>query len=114
MHSIYVQRLITSISDILNNKESLPFNENILSDYVNSKIPLLQPDFSLGYINDDQVLKLLSTLYVNKSSGKDNLGPRILKLCAPIIYKAKKKYRGMFETQKVRRYDKFRKEWSQH
>ena len=28
--------------------------------------------------------------------------------------KAKKKYRGMFETQKVRRHDKFRKEWSQH
>ena len=27
---------------------------------------------------------------------------------------AKKKYRGMFETQKVRRHDKFRKEWSQH
>ena len=24
------------------------------------------------------------------------------------------KYRGMFETQKVRRHDKFRKEWSQH
>ena len=27
---------------------------------------------------------------------------------------AKYKYRGMFETQKVRRHDKFRKEWSQH
>ena len=27
---------------------------------------------------------------------------------------AKKKYRGMFETQKVRRHDKFGKGWSQH
>ena len=78
---------ITGISDILKNKESLPFNENVLSDYVNSKIPLLQSDFTLDYINDDQVLRLLSTLNVNKSSGTDNLGPRILKLCAPIIYK---------------------------
>ena len=31
-----------------------------------------------------------------------------------ICLKAKLKYRGMFETQKVRRHDKFRKEWSQH
>ena len=30
------------------------------------------------------------------------------------IEEAKQKYRGMFETQKVRRHDKFRKEWSQH
>ena len=29
-------------------------------------------------------------------------------------FKANEKYRGMFETQKVRRHDKFRKEWSQH
>ena len=28
--------------------------------------------------------------------------------------KAKKKYRGMFETQKARRHNKFRNEWSQH
>ena len=28
--------------------------------------------------------------------------------------KAKYKYRGMIETQKVRRQDKFRNEWSQH
>ena len=78
---------ITNLSEILKNKESLPFDEKVLSDYVNSKIPLIQPDFTLGYIHDDQVLKLLSTLNVNKSSGTDNLGPRILKLCAPIIYK---------------------------
>ena len=78
---------ITNLSDILKNKDSLPFDEKVLSNYVNSKIPLLQPDFTLGYINDDQVLKLLSTLNVSKSSGTDNLGPRILKLCAPIIYK---------------------------
>ena len=42
---------ITNLSDILQNKESLPFNEKVLSNYVNSKIPLLQPDFTLGYIN---------------------------------------------------------------
>ena len=30
------------------------------------------------------------------------------------FYEAKYKYQGMFETQKVRRHDKFRKEWSQH
>ena len=30
------------------------------------------------------------------------------------VLEAKLKYRGMFETQKVRRHDKFRKEWSQH
>ena len=31
-----------------------------------------------------------------------------------LLLKAKQKYRGMFETQKVRKHDKFRKEWSQH
>ena len=31
-----------------------------------------------------------------------------------VLYQGKWKYRGMFETQKVRRHDKFRKEWSQH
>ena len=72
----------------IKNKESLPFNEKVFfSDYVNSKIPLIQDAFTRGYIHDDQVLKLLLTLNVNKSSGTDNLGPRILKLCAPIIYK---------------------------
>ena len=55
---------ITNLSEILKNKESLPFDEKVLSDYVNSKIPLIQPDFTLGYIHDDQVLKLLSTLKV--------------------------------------------------
>ena len=30
------------------------------------------------------------------------------------MYKAKEKYQGMFETQKVRRHDKLRKEWSQY
>ena len=44
-----------------------------------------------------------------------------LKMCAikplkpsKIWLKAKQNYRGMFETQKVRRHDKFRKEWSRH
>ena len=78
---------ISNLSETLKNNESLPFDEKVLSDYVNSKIPLLQPNFTIGYIHDDQVLKLLSSLNVNKSSGTDNLGPRILKLCAPIIYK---------------------------
>ena len=31
---------ITNLSDILKNKESLPFDEKVLSNYVNSKIPL--------------------------------------------------------------------------
>ena len=30
-----------------------------------------------------------------------------------VMYKAKYKYRGIFETQKVRWHDRFRKEWSQ-
>ena len=78
---------ISNLSETLKNNESLPFDEKVLSDYVNSKIPLLQPNFTIGYIHDDQVLRLLSSLNVNKSSGTDNLGPRILKLCAPIFYK---------------------------
>ena len=31
-----------------------------------------------------------------------------------LIAKSKIEVPGMFETQKVRRHDKFRKEWSQH
>ena len=31
-----------------------------------------------------------------------------------MMWEAEYKYRGMFKTQKVRRHDKFGKEWSQH
>ena len=31
-----------------------------------------------------------------------------------VLIRTKEKYRGMFETQKVRKQDKFRRDWSQH
>ena len=79
---------ITNLSKVLVNEESIPFHAKSLSDYVNSKIPLNNPSFNIDYIQEDAVLKLLLNLNVNKSSGKDHLGPRILKLSAPFIYKA--------------------------
>ena len=66
----------------------MPLNTNLLSSYVNSKISSNQPEFKIDFIQEDEVLKLLLKLNVNKSSGTDNLGPRILKLSAPTIYKA--------------------------
>ena len=49
------------------NKESLPFDEKVLSNYVNSKIPLLQPDFTLGYINNSGTDKLEMDIFPNLS-----------------------------------------------
>ena len=79
---------ITNLSKFLANKDTLPLNTNLLSSYVNSKIPTNQPEFNLDFIQEDEVLKLLLMLNVNKSSGTDTLGPRIIRLSAPIIYKA--------------------------
>ena len=79
---------ITNLSKSLANEDTLPLNSNLLSSYVNSKIPTNQPEFNLDFIQEDEVLKLLLMLNVNKSSGTDTLGPRIIRLSAPIIYKA--------------------------
>ena len=51
-----------------------------------TKSPLLNK-FKISPIEEDKVFKLLSKLNISKASGSDTLGPRLLKLATPVIYK---------------------------
>ena len=57
-----------------------------LSNYIENKIPMTHR-FRISPIEEDQVFKLLSKLNISKASGIDTLGPRLLKIAAPMIYK---------------------------
>ena len=61
-----------------------PSNFEILNDYVNSKLPS-STEFIISPTNETFVNKFLSALNVNKSTGIDNIGPKILKLSANTI-----------------------------
>ena len=78
---------ITNIANSLKNDNQIPLETSKISEFVSSKIPL-NTSFNFQYITDDEVLKLLLKLNVNKSAGIDNVGPRILKLSAPVVYKS--------------------------
>ena len=58
----------------------------ITSQYARSKLPDNQ-QFKIDMIKEHQVFLMLRKLNVSKSSGIDSLGPRILKLAAPVIAK---------------------------
>ena len=71
---------ITFLSKRILKKDLIPFETDTLSEYVNSKIPVGQSGFNKSFLQEDEVLKLPLTLKINKSSGTDYLGPRIIKL----------------------------------
>ena len=59
-------------------------NHDKLSDFCRDR---LSPDtkFSIPPISNENVLKFLSTIDINKATGTDMIGPRLLKLAAPFI-----------------------------
>ena len=59
---------------------------HVLSQYTDTKLQENQ-QFKIAFIDEDCVLSMLRKLNVNKSAGIDSLGPRILKLAAPVIAK---------------------------
>ncbi|KAK3083738.1 hypothetical protein FSP39_002351 [Pinctada imbricata] len=78
---------ITNISKTLiddNLREQLETSH--LKDFINSKNPM-NIKLTFDHITDEEVFRLLSKLNINKSAGTDNVGPRILKIAAPVIFK---------------------------
>ncbi|MEW8548507.1 MAG: reverse transcriptase family protein, partial [Candidatus Thiodiazotropha sp.] len=59
-------------------------NHEKLKSYCNDKIPS-DIFFDLPLLNKDKVLRYLKNLDVRKSTGSDELGPRLLKMAAPFI-----------------------------
>ena len=59
---------------------------NILQEFISTKLDK-ETQFQLGQIEEFEVFKFLNSLNPNKSAGKDTIGPRLLKLSAPIISK---------------------------
>ena len=55
-----------------------------LDKYVKSKLDSSKK-FNISLISENQVFKLLNKLNSSKSAGVDTVGPRILKLAAPVI-----------------------------
>ena len=62
----------------------IPSDFEILNEYVKSKIPI-NTEFLITPTNEFFVNNFLSTFNLNKSTGVDNIGPKILKLSANII-----------------------------
>lgn len=78
---------ITNISNTLIDKNLRGTLEaSHLIDFVHSKNPM-NIKFTFNRISDEEVLDLLSKLNINKSAGTDNIGPKILKISAPVIFK---------------------------
>ena len=59
-------------------------NHDKLRDYCNERIPE-DVSFDIPFITTDKVLKYLKDLDVKKSTGTDEIGPRLLKLASPFI-----------------------------
>lgn len=55
-----------------------------LKDYCNNKLPD-DISFDMPLLNKDKVLKFLNGLDVSKSTGTDDVGPRLLKMAAPFV-----------------------------
>ena len=59
---------------------------DVLSEYTKSKLHNTDM-FKIEEIDENTVLLMLEKLDTTKAAGIDSLGPRLLKLAAPIIYK---------------------------
>ena len=55
-----------------------------LREFCQAKIPA-DTKFSIPPVQKDKVLKFLTNIDINKATGTDMIGPRLLKLSAPII-----------------------------
>ena len=62
----------------------VPSDFELLTEYVKSKIPI-DTEFIISPTNETFVRKFLSLLNTNKSTGIDNIGPKILKISANVI-----------------------------
>ena len=59
-------------------------NHELLRDFCNEKIPE-GVVFDVPLLNSDKVTEYLNNLDIKKSTGTDDIGPRLLKMSSPII-----------------------------
>ena len=59
-------------------------NHTKLKEFCQTKLPE-DAKFIIPSIQKENVLKFLSTIYINKATGSDMIGPRLLKVAAPYI-----------------------------
>ena len=80
-----LNKYFASVAELLNKNtssgNSLDFDTNKISDFVDSKVPT-NTQFTIPFITPEQVLLHINTLEVSKSTGLDGIGPRIIKLAA--------------------------------
>lgn len=62
-----------------------PLKLNKLSSFIKKQMNNSNKKFSIPPIKVDEVYSALSKLDINKSSGCDNIGAKVLRLCAPYI-----------------------------
>ena len=68
-----------------NLKEPVPPSDHEkLKNYCSSKLPA-DTFFNMPMLNNEKVLKFLNGLDVSKSTGADDVGPRLLRMAAPFI-----------------------------
>ena len=77
-------RICQTLGIVNKNNES---TFSTLDKYVKSKLDSSKK-FNISLISENQVFKLLNKLNSSKSAGVDTVGPRILKLAAPVINRA--------------------------
>ena len=65
-------------------EQIIPSDFEILNGYVNSKVPA-NTEFPIASTNETFVMNFISSPNVNKSTGIDKIGPKILKLSANVI-----------------------------
>ena len=81
----------SEVAEVFNNYFASKLKEPIinsdfelLNSFIGSKVPS-NTDFQIPFTNQTFIRKFLLNLNVRKSTGLDNIGPRILKLSANVI-----------------------------
>jgi len=78
---------ISISSNSIQNQTNIPVELDALLSFIRAKIPD-DNYFSIANVSESDVFDMLTKLNINKSSGLDGIGPRILKIAAPVITKS--------------------------
>jgi hypothetical protein len=81
----FLNKHFTSIANKVRTFPSTNYKSETLGSFVKNKVDLPDSEiFCIKTTNEDEVFKLLCSLDPSKSIGPDGIGPKILKIAAPI------------------------------
>jgi len=83
----YLNKHFTSIANKVITFPSTDYQSETLGSFVKNKVPDTEK-FCIKTTNENEVFKLLYSLDPSKSIGPDGIGPKILKIAAPIVTKS--------------------------